>query len=132
MFISLVICAGRKSEPVAERGNRGNVHSRGESEPWRTNPNPFGIRAELNTGQSPPENERRAHHKLALLEAALYVAGRPLDLNELCQFGFRSKKNPRRLRDNYGDYTTRSTALEILELKDERYVLQVKAEYTPL
>ena len=31
---------------------------------------------------------------LALLEAALYVAGRPLDLNELCQVvGSRSKKS---------------------------------------
>ena len=30
------------------------------------------------------------------------------------------------------DYKTRSKALEILALKDERYVLQVKAEFTPL
>ncbi|MCL5949842.1 MAG: hypothetical protein M1490_05135, partial [Candidatus Bathyarchaeota archaeon] len=38
------------------------------------------------------ENERKAH-TLMLLEAALYIAGRPLDLNELCQVvGSRSKK----------------------------------------
>jgi len=30
------------------------------------------------------------------------------------------------------EYSTRNTALEILALKDERYVLQVKAEFTPL
>jgi segregation and condensation protein B len=30
------------------------------------------------------------------------------------------------------EYADRNTALEILELKDERYVLQLKAEYTPL
>ena len=30
------------------------------------------------------------------------------------------------------EYKARNTALEILELKDERYVLQVKSEYTPL
>jgi len=30
------------------------------------------------------------------------------------------------------EYKTRSKALEILALKDERYVLQVKAEFTPL
>jgi segregation and condensation protein B len=29
-------------------------------------------------------------------------------------------------------YNARNTALEILALKDERYVLQVKAEFTPL
>jgi len=31
-----------------------------------------------------------------------------------------------------GEYANRNTALEILELKDERYVLQLKAEFTPL
>jgi segregation and condensation protein B len=30
------------------------------------------------------------------------------------------------------EYASRNTALEILALKDERYVLQVKAEFTPL
>jgi segregation and condensation protein B len=30
------------------------------------------------------------------------------------------------------EYSARSTALEILELKDERYVLQLKAGFTPL
>ena len=79
------------------------------------------------------ENDRRAHH-LALLEAALYVAGRPLDLNELCQVvGSRSKKRTQSYVETImEDYKTRSKALEILALKDERYVLQVKAEFTPL
>jgi segregation and condensation protein B len=30
------------------------------------------------------------------------------------------------------EYSGRNTSLEILELKDERYVLQLKADYTPL
>jgi segregation and condensation protein B len=30
------------------------------------------------------------------------------------------------------EYVARHTALEILQLKDDRYVLQLKAEYTPL
>lgn len=79
------------------------------------------------------ENERKAHH-LALLEAALYVAGRPLDLNELCQVvGSRSKKRTQMYLDALiEEFKTRSKALEILALKDERYVLQVKAEFTPL
>jgi segregation and condensation protein B len=77
--------------------------------------------------------ERKAHY-IALLEAALYVAGRPLDLNELCQvIGSRSKKKAMKYADILmQEYAARNTALEILALKDERYVLQVKAEFTPL
>lgn len=79
------------------------------------------------------DNERVAHH-LELLEAALYVAGRPLDLNELCQvIGSRSKKRVTKYVEALiQDYSARNTALEILPLKNERYVLQVKMEFTPL
>jgi len=77
--------------------------------------------------------ERKAHF-LALLEAALFVAGRPLDLNELCQvIGSHSKKKAQKYADTLRqEYVARNTALEILALKDERYVLQVKADFTPL
>lgn len=70
---------------------------------------------------------------LALLEAALYVAGRPLDLNELCSvLKTRSKNKTQKLAKKLmQEYANRNTALEILELKDERYVLQLKAEFTP-
>jgi segregation and condensation protein B len=80
-----------------------------------------------------PETEK-TQHKLALLEAALYVAGKPLDLNELCAvLGSRSKKKAKKLATTLvKEYSQRKTALEILELKDERYVLQLKADYTPL
>lgn len=79
------------------------------------------------------DTERKAHC-LALIEAALYIAGRPLDLNELCQvIGSRSKKKAQKYADTLRqEYAARGTALEILALKDERYVLQVKAEFTPL
>lgn len=79
------------------------------------------------------ENERKVHC-MVLLEAALFVAGRPLDINELCQvIGSRSKKKVQKYADALmQDYNSRNTALEILALKDERYVLQVKAEYTHL
>ncbi len=79
------------------------------------------------------ETDRKAHC-LALLEAALYVAGRPLDLNELCQvMGSRSKKRVQKYADTLiQEYAARNTSLEILALKDERYVLQVKADFTPL
>ena len=70
---------------------------------------------------------------LALLEAALYVAGRPLDLKTLASvMKTRSKKKVERLAGMLmQDYKSRDTALEILELEDERFVLQLKAEYTP-
>jgi segregation and condensation protein B len=76
----------------------------------------------------------RIQRDLALLEAALYVAGRPLDLNELCSIlKTRSKNKAKKfVKMLVAEYADRNTALEILELKDERYVLQLKAEYTPL
>jgi segregation and condensation protein B len=79
------------------------------------------------------ENERKTH-VLRLLEAALYVAGRPLDLNELCQVvGSRSKKRVLAYAETLMEqYKARNSPLEILALKDERYVLQVKAEFTQL
>jgi segregation and condensation protein B len=71
---------------------------------------------------------------LRLLEAALYVAGRPLDLNELSSvLSTRSKKKTKKYtKALIQQYSARNTALEILELKDERYVLQLKADFTPL
>ena len=75
----------------------------------------------------------KIHVDAPLVEAALYVAGRPLDLNELCSvLKTRSKKRARRTVDTLmQEYAGRRTALEILELKDERFVLQVKADFTP-
>lgn len=80
------------------------------------------------------ENQEGPQHDVALVEAALYVAGRPLDLNELCSIlksrsKNRAKKTVLMLAN---EYCKRKTALEILELKDERYVLQLKADFTPL
>jgi segregation and condensation protein B len=71
---------------------------------------------------------------LRLLEAALYVAGRPLDLNELCSvLSTRSKKKTRKFTKTLiKEYSARNTALEILALKDDRYVLQLKSDFTPL
>jgi segregation and condensation protein B len=89
---------------------------------------------DLNPEAEQVQDAERKSHCLALLEAAMYVAGRPLDLNELCQvIGSRSKKKAKIYVDALIQaYGTRQTALEILALKDERYVLQVKAEFTPL
>ena len=78
--------------------------------------------------------EEKRQRRLRLLEAALYVAGRPLTLNELCSvLSTRSKnKTKRYMQLLTKEYAARNTALEILELKDERFVLQLKADFTPL
>ncbi|MEM2099348.1 MAG: SMC-Scp complex subunit ScpB [Candidatus Bathyarchaeia archaeon] len=83
--------------------------------------------------QQQPE-DAKTRHRLALVEAALYVAGRPLSINDLCAvLGTRSKKNALKIvKLLMQEYAARNLALEILELKDERYVLQLKAEFTPL
>jgi len=77
--------------------------------------------------------EKQDRRDLALLEAALYVAGRPLDLKTLASvLKTRSKKKAQRLAQQLLEtYKSRDTALELLALEDERYVLQLKSEYTP-
>jgi len=88
----------------------------------------LNLDVELREKQAAEKTQR----DLALLEAALYVAGRPLDLNELCSvLGTRSKNRARKTAKTLiREYSDRDTALEILELKDERYVLQLKSEFT--
>ena len=82
---------------------------------------------------SEPLEQEKFTRDLALLEAALYVAGRPLDLTTLGRLvKTRSKKKVKRLaKALIKEYKNRDTALEILELEGERFVLQLKAEYTP-
>jgi segregation and condensation protein B len=84
--------------------------------------------------QSTVESTEKKQHSLVLLEAALYVAGRPLDLNEICSvLNTRSKKKGEQIVEMLrAEYASRNTAMEILKLKDERYVMQIKAEFTPL
>lgn len=69
--------------------------------------------------------------ELAKLEAALYVAGRPLNLKTLGSIiGTRSKKKVRVLVDILlTSYQKRDSALELSELKGERFVLQLKPQY---
>jgi len=78
--------------------------------------------------------EEKTKKDKVLIEAALYVAGRPLDLKELCSvLSTRSKKKTKKiLKMLIEEYRSKRTALEIIELKDERFVLQLKAEFTPL
>lgn len=82
---------------------------------------------------SEPLKQEKFTRDLAVLEAALYVAGRPLDLKTLGRLiGTRSKTKVKRLAKTLTEkYRNRDTALEILEFESERFVLQLKAEYTP-
>lgn len=77
--------------------------------------------------------QAKLKHNLALLEAALYVAGRPLNWKRL---GYlvrtRSKDKVEQLVEKLrGEYENRDSALEILEVKDGRFVLQLRSEYAP-
>ena len=76
--------------------------------------------------------QEKLKQKLALMEAGLYVAGRPLDLKTLANVvGTRSKKKVRKLaRTLVENYRNRDTAIDVLELEGERFVMQLKAEYT--
>ena len=73
----------------------------------------------------------RPRTKLALIEAALYVTGKPLDLKTLGSVvGFRSDEKirdlGRALKEKYG---SDNSALEVLELSDGRFVMQLKPQY---
>lgn len=69
--------------------------------------------------------------KVRLIEAALYVAGRPLDLKTLCSIvGSRSEERIRKLaRALVEEYKQRNGAIEVLELDDGRFVMQLKMRY---
>jgi segregation and condensation protein B len=91
------------------------------------------MKTELQKRDASPLKDNRATQRLAAVEAALYVAGRPLDLKTLASVaGTRSKNLARKLACTLKqEYAQRNTSLEILELTDERFVMQLKAEYSP-
>jgi segregation and condensation protein B len=82
--------------------------------------------------QSDSEKRQKIIKQLQLMEAALYVSGRPLDLRTLASVvGSRSKKRIRKLATALVEnYKNRQTAIEILEVEGERFVMQLKADYT--
>jgi hypothetical protein len=69
------------------------------------------------------ETQDKKRQRLVWLEAALYVAGRPIGINEVCQvLNTRSKKKALQMvKELIAQYAARNTSIEILELKDERY-----------
>jgi segregation and condensation protein B len=105
-----------------------------QDQPIQVAPAPEPVQSTLPEPEPTVDTNERKTHLLRLLEAALYVAGRPLDLNELCQVvGSRSKKRVIGYAEMLMEqYKARNSPMEVLALKEERYVLQVKAEFTPL
>jgi segregation and condensation protein B len=85
----------------------------------------------LETQSQAVESPRRLKNKMSLMEAALYVTGRPIDIRTLGSVaGFRSEDKTRvlarQLKDKYGN---NGSCLEILELSDGRFVMQLKPQY---
>jgi len=89
--------------------------------------------AEQTSPETTPSEVKKHKRRLALIEAALYVAGRPLDLKTLASvIKTRSPKVVQQLaRTLKEEYDCRETCLEILELEDQRFVMQLKTEYSP-
>ena len=75
--------------------------------------------------------DRRSWDSMALIEAALYAAGRPLGWRELASVIRVNSREvvlslARRLME---EYRRRGGALEVVELEGERFALQLKPDY---
>ncbi len=66
------------------------------------------------------------------LEAALYVSGRALTLEELSDIVGKSQSTVQKILDELSyEYNKRESALEVVALPKDRYVMQLKPELTP-
>jgi segregation and condensation protein B len=80
---------------------------------------------------SEAQEVHEASDKMALVEAALYVTGKPIDLKTLGSvIGLRSDEKIREVVRRVMDrYTKDNRAIEVLELNDGRFVMQLKPQY---
>ena len=71
--------------------------------------------------------------KSTLVEAALYVSGKPVDLKTLAAvIGLRSEEKTREIaRKLRALYLKEDRAIEVLELTDGRFVMQLKPHFAP-
>jgi len=81
--------------------------------------------------QADKSNQTTEKTQTELIESALYVSGRPLDIKTLgAILKTRSKKKIQACaRTLMEEYRKRGGALEILEFEDGRFVLQLKTQY---
>ncbi len=79
------------------------------------------------------KNRKEDHEKLAVIEAGLYAAGRPLQLELIASLAsIRSKNETKKLlKLLIKRYETTGSALQIIELRDGRYIMQLRSEYVP-
>lgn len=77
-------------------------------------------------------SDERTKTQVSMIEAALYVTGKPLDVDVLGSvLNLRSDEKIRKLAAALKEkYAQSSGALEVLELSDGRYVMQLKPEYS--
>ena len=76
--------------------------------------------------------DERTKNQVSLIEAALYVTGKPLDVGVLGSIlNMRSEEKIRKLAAVLKEkYAQHPGALEVLELSDGRYVMQLKPGFS--
>ena len=81
--------------------------------------------------QTNPVTPPSTTNKAKIIEGALYVAGKPLDLHTLASVAkMRSEEKVKQIaRSIVGRYGQSETSLQVLELQDGRFVMQLKPEY---
>jgi len=81
--------------------------------------------------KDPPLEMDDKHGQMVLVEAALYIAGRPLDIKTLSSvLRVRSIQSTQEIvKELMSRYSKMETALEVIQLEDERYVLQLKPKF---
>ena len=84
------------------------------------------------TSQGETSRHERTRTQVSMIEAALYVTGKPLDVGVLGSIlNLRSEEKIRTLAAILKEkYAQNLGALEVLELSDGRYVMQLKPEYS--
>jgi len=79
--------------------------------------------------QSNTPMNARDRHRMGLIEAALYAAGRPLDLETLSSLINAKSKDTKILAEQLiSQYRETNGALELLKLQDGRYVMQLRSD----
>lgn len=76
-------------------------------------------------------DKENINNQMSFIEAALYIAGRPLDIKTLASvLKIRSIQHTRDVvRELMSQYSKTGRALELLELEDGRFVLQLKPKF---
>jgi segregation and condensation protein B len=67
---------------------------------------------------------------MALIEAALYVSGRPLEISSLSKLVGKPEEEVRKLLGELEErYSGSGSSIQILKLSNERYAMQLRPEY---